>query len=126
MNQPEQLIEPSKASRTATEVINQAVRENRVSENLLYFIAIIVVLIGGFALTYGVLTRQNLAAVAGAVSSSLFVPAMVFAGRIRKENIALRLLEAPLSRADTAKEAAEALSEYFVRLNMTPNRRNIG
>jgi hypothetical protein len=40
---------------------------------------------------------------------SLFWPSMSSARRIRKENIAIRLLEAPLSRADTAKEAAQML-----------------
>ena len=116
-------LKPSSTSketrRTATDVINQAVLENRASENLLYLIALLVVVAGSTALLYGVFSKQSVAAISGAVSSSLFVPAMMFASKIRRENIALRLLEAPLSRADTAKEASEALYEYFIRLNVT-------
>jgi len=49
----------------------------------------------------------------GTLASGLFWPAMNSARRTRKESVAIRLLEAPLSRADTAKEAAEMLQHLF-------------
>jgi hypothetical protein len=41
---------------------------------------------------------------------------MTSARRTRKESLAIRLLEAPLSRADTAKDAAETLRRFFGQL----------
>ena len=49
---------------------------------------------------------------------------MGFAKRIRKENIAIRLLEAPLTRADTAREAADAISQSFLSLTAEPAHKN--
>jgi hypothetical protein len=43
--------------RSAAEVIDQAVRENRLSENFLYLIALLVVSIGSLALVYGVFSK---------------------------------------------------------------------
>ena len=95
--------------RTAKSVIDQAIKDNRKSEWLLYGFAILFVLVGVFILVWGILKTEPISAVVGLISSGLFWPAMSSARRTRKENIAIRLLEAPLSRADTAKEAAEML-----------------
>lgn len=103
--------------RAAQVVIDQAIRENRGAEALLYIFASIVVLVGGGALIYGVVSGQAIVAIAGAISSSLFVPAMSYAKKIRKENMAIRMLEVPLGRADTAKDAADAIRDSFLRLN---------
>lgn len=99
--------------RTAKQIIDQAVSDNRSSERLLYAFAILIVLTGAFALIWGVVTSQGLAAVAGAIASSLFLPAMMQARQIRRESVAVRLLEAPLSRAATSREAAQMLTEFF-------------
>ena len=103
--------------RTATEIINQAIRENRVAEVLLYLFAAIVMVCGTIVLLYGAFSRQGLTALAGAISNTLFLPAINYAGRIRKENIAIRLLEAPLSTAQTAVDAAKAIRENFLSIH---------
>lgn len=95
--------------RTAKAVIDQAITDNRVSEWLLYSFAVLFVLVGLFALIWGVFKGEAISTIAGFASTTLFWPAMTSARRTRKENIAIRLLEAPLSRADTAKEAADML-----------------
>ena len=43
----------------------------------------------------------------------LFYPAMRKARRIREQNIAIRLLEIPLTNSRTAEEAARILQEFF-------------
>lgn len=99
--------------RTAKEVIDNAISENKLAEFLMYGFAFVFVLIGLFILIYSVLNDNILTSVIGLVVSSLFLPAMTSARRTRKENIAIRLLEAPLSRADTSKEAAEMLHKLL-------------
>ena len=101
------------SARTARQVIDQAIRENRFGERLLYAFAIVFVSAGLFALIFGVLWREGSVAVAGGIAAALFWPAMTQARQIRRENIAVRLLEEPLSRADTAKEAADAIRNAF-------------
>ena len=96
-------------ARSAKDVIDQAITENRIPAYILYGFAIIFVLVGVFVIVWGVLKGITFSTVVGLISSSLFWPAMSSARQTRKENIAIRLLEAPLSRVDTAKEAAEML-----------------
>lgn len=103
--------------RSAIDVINQCISENRAAEILLYVFATVVLAVGVFTLIKGVMSGQGMTALAGAISSSLFVPAMSYAKRIRKENMAIRLLEIPLTRADNAHDAAEAIKETFSKLN---------
>jgi hypothetical protein len=79
------------ARRSAREVIDQAIRENRRSEWLLYFFAVLFVTVGLSVLVYGVARGEAVSTLAGLVSSALFWPAMTSARRTRKENIAIRL-----------------------------------
>jgi hypothetical protein len=102
----------SDRDRTAKEVIDQAIRENRFSEWLMYAFAIIFVVAGVSVLIFGAKNGEAVATISGAVASALFYPAMASARRIRKENIAIRLLEAPLSRSDTSKAAAESIRSF--------------
>ena len=95
--------------RPAKEVIDQAIVDNRFSEWLLYVFAVLFIVVGLLVLIWGAYKGEAMVAMAGTIASLLFLPAMTSARRTRKENIAIRLLEAPLSRADTAKEAAEML-----------------
>ena len=97
------------AARSAKEVIDQAIRDNRVSEWMLYCFSIATFAVGLAVLVAGALKGNAGISIAGTISGGLFVPAMNAARKIRRENIAIRLLEAPLSRADTAKEAADML-----------------
>ena len=66
------------------------------------------------ALVVGVFRGEGLVALAGGIASALFLPATLQARQIRRENIAIRLLERPLSMAETSHEASDALKEFFV------------
>jgi hypothetical protein len=99
--------------RSAQEVIDQAIHENRAGEWLCYAFAIVFVVVGIGVLIWGAIAGQVVVSVAGSIASILFWPAMREARQIRKENIAIRLLEAPLSKADTATAAAQALRDAF-------------
>lgn len=99
--------------RTAKEVIDQAINENRLGQWLLYVFAGMFVIVGLSVLVYGMIRGEAVIAASGTVASVLFWPAMNSARRTRRESIAIRLLEVPLSRADTAKEASEMLQRLF-------------
>ncbi len=92
--------------RNAKAIIDQAIRENRIGEYLLYSFAAMFVVVGLSVLVWGIVDGEPIIAGAGSVSSILFWPAMSSARRTRKENIAIRLLEAALDGVGTGKEAA--------------------
>jgi hypothetical protein len=56
---------------------------------------------------------QQIIAASGAVATGLFYPAMRLARGIRQQNMAIRLLEIPLTNSRTAEEAAKILQEFF-------------
>jgi hypothetical protein len=99
--------------RTPRQVIDKAIEENRFGEWLLYSLATAFAVIGLVVLVWAALSRQPIVAIAGGISGSLFWPAIRSARQTRKESIAIRLLEAPLSRADTAEQAATMLHYVF-------------
>jgi hypothetical protein len=101
--------------RSARDLIDRAIGENRNNERLLYVFSAIFVAIGAFALCWSIVVNAGLASVGGIVSSVLFLPAMQMARRIREQNIALRMLEVPLDRAQTAEEASQLLRDFFAR-----------
>src|SRR5262249_49367864 len=101
------------APRTAREVIDQAIRENRAREWLCYLFAIVFFVVGVAVILWGAIAGQGTVSVAGSIATILFWPALREARQIRKENMAIRLLEVPLSMAGTGKAAAEALREAF-------------
>jgi len=101
------------AQRTAREVIDQAIHENRAGEWLCYVFAVVFVVVGVAVIIWGAAAGQGIVALAGSIASVLFWPALREARQIRKENMAIRLLEVPLSMAGTGKAAAEALREAF-------------
>ena len=107
-------------SRTPKQVIDQAISDNKASEYLLYFLAFLFATVGLGILSFGVYRENTISSIAGVVASSFFWPAMSSARRTRKECIAIRLLEDPLSRADTASEAADTIRqvvEYVLKDN---------
>jgi hypothetical protein len=99
--------------RTANQVIDQAIEDNKFTEHLLNGFAVVFVASGIVTLIAGAIRGESLVAIAGAVATSLFYPAMRQARQIRRENIAIRLLEAPLSKAETSHEASVAVKEFF-------------
>jgi hypothetical protein len=105
---------PREIPRTARELIDQALSENRINEYLLYAFAILFVISGTTALIWGMIVGEGAVALAGVIADTLFFPATWQARQIRRENIAIRLVERPLSLAENSKEAADALREFFV------------
>ncbi len=113
----------------AKEAIDRAIRENRYAELLLYAFAAVFVIIGGSAVILGAYrTTDSLAtqSVVGGLFGAMCVPSFWMAFRIRTQNLAIRLLEIPLSLAETAEEAARILSNHFVQVHKggLPNREN--
>ena len=64
----------------------------------------------------GALMGEGGVALAGAVAAALFWPALHNARQIRKENMAVRLLEAALNKAQTSEAASHALHEAFTAI----------
>ena len=62
---------------------------------------------------YSMVNKTPVTAVAGVAESALFWPALSAAMRTRSANIMLRMLEIPLSKAQTSQEAAEMLRRVF-------------
>jgi hypothetical protein len=109
-----------------SEVIDAAIRENRVGEYILYGLSVLFGIVGVGTLIYGIVNGTAITSLSGAIASSLFWPAMREARKTRKESLAVRLLEAPLSRADTSKEAADMLREVFDSLMLEkPGKRAV-
>ena len=103
--------------RTAKQVIDQAIEENGRGEWLCYGFATSFVLAGLAVIGKSLFVEQSGWTTAiGAALSGLFWPAMNAARQIRRENLAIRLLEAPLSRAETAQAAADMLQKAFVEV----------
>ena len=99
--------------RTTSEIIDQAIRENKSWERLVSAFAALFVLVGLSMIVYSMVTKAPITAVAGVAESSLFWPALNVAMRTRSANIMLRMLEVPLNKAQTSQEAAEMLRRVF-------------
>jgi len=102
--------------RAAEDVINQAIKENRVPEFILYEMLIAFVFVGIGIIVWSFASSHAWVAVAGAALDGLAWPAYKETKRVRQENLMLRLLEIPLSKARTADEAATMLTERFASL----------
>ena len=101
---------------SAYSVIDKAIRENRHGEILLYVLSTLVVGVGIFAIIYGALNKDGLVALAGAIANTVIFPAFYLARDMRRQNIAIRLLEVPLRMAETAEQAAQIINESFVKI----------
>jgi hypothetical protein len=99
--------------RTARDVIDQAIKDNRVPEYLLYTFASIFVVVGTALLIFGFYNKASMNAIAGLILDGLAWPAVRMTREIRQQNMMLRMLEVPLSKAKTADEAAKMLTEAF-------------
>jgi len=99
--------------RTASDVIEHAINENRFGEHLLYLFSCTSIFVGLGVLGYGAYQGQSITAVLGTVASLMFYPAMRLAKGIRAQNMAIRLMEIPLNNSKTAEEAANVLRQFF-------------
>lgn len=97
-------------------MIDQAIAENRFGERICYSLAILFALAGVAVLGCGIWLGQGLLALAASIPGALLWPALREARRIREKNLAIRLLEVPLSKPHTADEAAKLVSEMFKTL----------
>jgi hypothetical protein len=112
-------------ARTTQEVIDQAIKENRRWETVLLVFAVLFVLLGAATIVWSFVQRQSFVTLAGSLESALFWPAWSLAARTRKDNIMLRMLELPLSKAKTSIEAAEMLQRVFeTHFLQEPSRQN--
>lgn len=106
-------------------VIDQAIAENRAGEYVLYLLSSIIVLVGCGTLVYGAVNGEGTVAVAGGLATWIIYPAFQSAREMRRQNIALRLLDEPLTRATTPEEAAEAIRtiyESFQKVFIEPRK----
>ena len=101
--------------RTTTDIINQAISENRKPEWLLYAFATIFVITGEVIVGWAMSSHSPFTASIGVVLNGLAWPAFRETRAIRAENLMLRMLEVPLAQAQTADEAAKMLTERFSR-----------
>lgn len=104
------------ADRTVRDVIDQAIQENRFGERLLYVFACGMFGVGIALIIHGMIVGSTTQTVVGAIGTSTFIPAVHVAQKLRQQNMSVRLLEAALMRADTAKDAAQAIRAAFTEL----------
>jgi len=112
--------------RTAREIINQAIAENRVPEFMLYGYAYLFVFTGEALIALAIYDRSSVVAIAGVALNGLAWPAYRATRAIRAENLMLRMLEVPLMKARTADEAATMLTEMFESRFKHPTKRSAG
>lgn len=99
--------------RTASEIITQAIEENRRPEYLLYAFAVIFVLTGEVLIGWSIHDHLPMTSVVGVALNGLAWPAYNATKQLRAQNLMLRMLEIPLSKAKTSDEAAKMLTESF-------------
>ena len=109
--------------KTIGEVIDKSIAENRIGAVLFYFLAVVAVL-GGIAVLIGAIVARMPLMGLGAAASGLALPAMKIAKDILKQNMAIRLMEIPLNKADTAEQAAEFIQRFFESTFQEPSRPN--
>jgi hypothetical protein len=102
--------------RNASDVIDQAIRENRKVEIFLWFFATLFVLSGVALVIWSVVQGRALFAILGTIQAALLSLTLSGALRIRKENLMIRMLKMPLSQAPTATETADMLKRIYVQL----------
>ncbi len=99
--------------RTSKDVIDQAIRDNRVPEAILYGFACVFVLSSMTLIGLFVWIRMPLAAVSAVALGGLAWLTVRMTQGLRQQNRMLRMLEVPLMKAGTAEEAAEMLTTAF-------------
>lgn len=98
-------------ARPATEIIDDALRDNRSWEWLCYALVVLLVVTGVGTLVAGIIQGREVVVVTGGGVTGLFWPALRFARGFRDANIRVRLYELALAMAKTPEEASAALRE---------------
>ena len=92
--------------RSAKEIIDDALRDNRSWEWLCYVLVVLLVGVGISILLFGIILERDVAAVVGGGVSGLFWPALRYARNFRQDNIRVRLYELPLAMSKSPEDAA--------------------
>ena len=100
-------------ARTAQQVIESALKENRFSEIALYACILLLFLVGLAIVLWTVWLNQAWASTCGPAISLLVIPMLKQLRDIRQEKLKLRLIEVPLGIATTEKAAAAAIVRIF-------------
>ena len=100
------------APTSAYEVIDKAIHENRAGEVLIYFLSTVIVAGWMFALIYGVLQGEALIALSGGIADTVIFPAVWLVRDLRRQNLAIRLMEASIKLAHTPEEAAQIVNAF--------------
>lgn len=101
------------ARRTERDVIDDAIREGRTGTRIAYASIIVGVVGAVAAIVQAIVTEQWLWTVGSGVTAVWLWPCFRFAQRIRNQSLAIRLLEIPLSKAESSEEAAKVLVSFF-------------
>jgi len=104
------------APRSARDVIDQAIRENRSWERLCFAFVVGLLLAGAAILLQGIVSGEGVVVASGAAVAALFWRPLRYAIEIRAANMRIRLFELALSVAKNGKEAAS-----LIRDAMKPN-----
>jgi len=88
---------PPTPPRSAREVIDAAIRENRRWDWLCFGLLLLFAPLGGLGIVVGIVYNQVWPAVGGSVSTAACPPVLWFAYRVWRKNVEIRLLEFPLS-----------------------------
>jgi len=99
--------------RTSRDVIDQAIRESRLAEYLLYGFAVLFVATGEALIGAAIYNQSGLTAVAGVALNGLAWPAYRATREVRLNNMVLRMLEVPLMNTESDFEASKMLVEVF-------------
>ena len=99
--------------RSSKEVIDTALRENRRAEALCFVGSAGMVLSGVLAMVLSVIKENSVGIYAGGALTTLLFPALAITISIRSNNLRIRLLEVPLAKAKSAKEAADIIARVL-------------
>jgi hypothetical protein len=103
----------ARPKRTAQEVIDQAIHENRVWEYTCLCLIFLFALVGTGVLIYGVVSSNWYFCLSGSLVGALLWPTLNQAARLWDQNRRIRLLELALNRATTSEEAVSIISRIL-------------
>jgi hypothetical protein len=100
--------------RTPQELIDGAISENKKWDWLCFVLVCILSLLAIGGIVYGTIQNQWTAGVGAGVATLGFWPCLQYVREVRRENVALRVLEASLSDPKEAKATFETLRRVYV------------